>query len=177
MVIVCEGKNDKNKLQSIFKDAFIITTNGSEISKETLNTIKELSYNNEIILCLDPDGPGERIRTKIMNFVPLCHNVYAKKENAISKNKRKVGIEHMSVKDILKIFENYRPTTNKGNISYIDIYKLGLADSRILRNKLCEKINISYCNAKQLLKRLNALGFTIDKVKEYLWLLIELNKF
>ena len=83
----------------------------------------------------------------------------------------------MSVKDILKIFENYRPTTNQGNISYIDIYKLGLADSRILRNKLCEKINISYCNAKQLLKRLNALGFTIDKVKEYLWLLIELNKF
>jgi 5S rRNA maturation endonuclease (ribonuclease M5) len=30
MVIVVEGKNDKNKLESIFKDSFIIITNGSE---------------------------------------------------------------------------------------------------------------------------------------------------
>ena len=46
MVIVVEGKNDKNKLQNIFKDAFILITNGSEINKETLDTIKELSKTN-----------------------------------------------------------------------------------------------------------------------------------
>lgn len=168
MVIVCEGKNDKNKLQNIFKDAFVITTNGSEINKETLNTIKELSLKNEIFLCLDPDGPGEKIRSKIISYVPSCHNVYAKKEKAISKNKKKVGIEHMSTTDILNMFDNFIPTTNTGTITFVDIYKLGLADSRILRKKFCDKINISYCNAKQLLKRLNALGFTVQKVKEFL---------
>ena len=66
MLIVVEGKNDKNKLENIFKDANIIITNGSEISEDTLNTIKKLSENNEIVLCLDPDGPGEKIRKKIM---------------------------------------------------------------------------------------------------------------
>ena len=168
MVIVVEGKNDKNKLQSVFPNAFIVITNGSEINIETLNTIKELSYKNEIILCLDPDGPGERIRKKIMEYVPTCSNVYAKQEKAISKNKKKVGIEHMSIENIMEMFANIHKSINTGNIKFYEIYELGLASSKALRKELCEKLNISYCNAKQLLKRLNALGMTIEKVKEFL---------
>ena len=168
MVIVVEGKNDKNKLENIFKDSFIIITNGSEISAKTLETIKELSKTNEVVLCLDPDGPGERIRKKIMEYVPVCSNVYAKKKDAISKNKRKVGIEHMTKEDILELFRDIHKTTNTGTIEFIDIYKLGLASSRVKREKLCEDLNISYCNAKQLLKRLNAMGVDLERVKELL---------
>lgn len=168
MVIVVEGKNDKNKLQSIFKDAFIIITNGSEISIDTLKTIKELSANNEVVLCLDPDGPGERIRKKVMEYVPDCSNVYAKRQKAISKNKRKVGIEHMTKEDILDMFSTIHKSTNDGTITYYELYELGLAESRVKRACLCEKLNISYCNAKQLLKRLNAMGLNIEKVKEKL---------
>ena len=47
MLIVVEGKNDKNKLENIFKDANIIITNGSEISQDTLNTIKSLKINGK----------------------------------------------------------------------------------------------------------------------------------
>ena len=90
MVIVVEGKNDKNRIESIFKNAFVIITNGSEINKDTINTLKELSKTNEIILCLDPDGPGERIRRKILENIPSCKNVYADKSKAISKNHKKV---------------------------------------------------------------------------------------
>ena len=168
MVIVVEGKNDKNKLESIFKDSFIITTNGSEISDKTLDTIRELSKTNEVVLCLDPDGPGERIRKKIMEYVPTCSNVYAKKQNAISKNKRKVGIEHMSKQDIIDLFKEIHKSTNTGTIEFVDIYKLGLAYSRAKRERLCDKLNISYCNAKQLLKRLNAMGIELERVKELL---------
>ena len=166
MVIVVEGKNDKNKLENIFKEAFIIITNGSEINKDTLNTIKEMSDNNEIILCLDPDGPGERIRKKIMEYVPTCSNVYAIKDKAISKNKRKVGIEHMNKEDIIELFSNVHKSYNNGNIKFNDIFELGLATSKEKRRVLCSKLNISYCNAKQLLKRLNAMGIDIEKVKE-----------
>ena len=158
MVIVVEGKNDKNKLENIFKEAFIITTNGSEINKETLNTIKEMSVNNEVVLCLDPDGPGERIRKKIMEYVPTCSNVYAIKEKAISKNKRKVGIEHMAKEDIVKLFSKVHKSYNNGNIKFNEIYELGLANSKEKRRDLCSKLNISYCNAKQLLKRLNVMS-------------------
>ena len=169
MVIVVEGKNDKNKIESIFKDAFVLITNGSEINKDTINTIKELSKNNEIILCLDPDGPGERIRRKILEEVPSCKNVYAEKSKAISKNQRKVGIEHMSREDILALFENVYESKYESNITYLDLYDLGLMNSKIKREKLCQRLNIGYCNAKQLVKRLNMLGIDINIVKENIY--------
>ncbi len=166
MIIVVEGKNDKNKLNSIYKDANIIITNGSEISSDTINLIKELSKKDEVILCLDPDSPGEKIRKKIMEEVPTCKNVYADKTKSISKNKRKVGIEHMEKEDIIKLFENvYSPGYN-GSITFIELYELGLLDSKVKREKLCKKLNFGYCNAKQLLKRLNMYNISIDKVKE-----------
>ena len=118
MLIVVEGKNDKNKLENIFKDANIIITNGSEISQDTLNTIKSLSENNEVVLCLDPDGPGEKIRKKIIEYVPNAYNVYADKQKAISRNKKKVGIEHMSKKDICELFEHIYVPKYENNITY-----------------------------------------------------------
>ena len=169
MIIVVEGKSDKNRIESIFKNAFVIITNGSEINKDTINTLKELSKTNEIILCLDPDGPGERIRRKILENIPSCKNVYADKSKAISKNHKKVGIEHMKREDILELFENVYKSTYSNNISYIDLYDLGLMDSKIKREALCKKLNIGYCNSKQLLKRLNMLGIDINTVKENIY--------
>ena len=61
-VLVVEGKNDKARILAIFPHLNVITTNGSEISGETLDMIEELSKKYEVILFLDPDYPGERIR-------------------------------------------------------------------------------------------------------------------
>lgn len=166
MIIVVEGKNDRNKLQTIFKDSFIIITNGSEISIDTLNTIKSLSINNDIVLCLDPDGPGEKIRKKIMEYVPTCFNVYAIRSKAISKNHKKVGIEHMRKEDIIELFNNIYKPDYKGVITNSQLFDLGLIGSKIKREKLCNNLNIGYCNGKQLLKRLNMLNIDIEKIKE-----------
>ena len=171
MLIVVEGKNDKNKLENIFKDANIIITNGSEISQDTLNTIKSLSENNEVILCLDPDGPGEKIRKKIMEYVPNAYNVYADKQKAISRNKKKVGIEHMSKKDICQMFEHIYVPKYENNITYEELFDLGLMNNKKLREKLCTNLHIGYCNGKQLYKRLNMLGLDIETIKENIkWL-------
>lgn len=165
MVIVVEGKNDKNKLQSIFKNIDIVITNGSEISNDTIKTIKELSKTNKIVLCLDPDFPGEKIRKKIIEEIPECLNVYAEKQKAISKNKKKVGIEHMSKEDILELFEHIYEPKMDGTITFNELYSLGLMNNKIKRTELCRKLNIGYCNSKQLLKRLNMLGFKIDEIR------------
>ena len=74
----------------------------------------------------------------------------------------------MTKEDILELFRDIHKTTNTGTIEFIDIYKLGLASSRAKREKLCEDLNISYCNAKQILKRLNAMGVDLERVKELL---------
>ena len=78
-VLVVEGKNDKARILAIFPNLEVIITNGSEISDKTLEMIEELSKNNKIILFLDPDFPGERIRNKILERVPKCENVFIKK--------------------------------------------------------------------------------------------------
>ena len=178
MVIVVEGKNDRNKIESIFKDAFIIITNGSEINDNVIDTIKTLANTNEVILCLDPDGPGEKIRKKIMENVPTCKNVYADKSKAISKNHKKVGIEHMTTSEIKKLFSYVYTPTYEGNITFEELYDLGLMESKVLREKLCMNLHIGYCNAKQLLKRLNMLNININVIKENLkWLSMKQEKF
>ena len=48
-VIVVEGKSDYTLLKS-FLDAEIITTNGSEISRETLNLEKFIFQSNKLFI-------------------------------------------------------------------------------------------------------------------------------
>ena len=76
MVIVVEGKNDANKIKTIFPEADIITTNGSEISRQTLESIAKASNNDTVVLCLDPDGPGEKIRRKILEYTDNVCQVF-----------------------------------------------------------------------------------------------------
>ena len=56
-VIVVEGKTDTNHLKKIF-DVDTIETNGSAISKSTLNLIKQVAKTKGVILFLDPDYTG-----------------------------------------------------------------------------------------------------------------------
>lgn len=164
MVIVVEGKNDVNKLKSIYPDCEYIVTNGSAITKETLELIKKSAINNEVVICVDPDSPGEKIRRAIEEYVPEANHVFANKKDAISKNKKKVGIEHMSKDKIEEMFQNVKMTTNNQTVTYEDLYKLGYMTSRVKRQKVCDKLNISYCNGKQFLKRINMFNISLEEL-------------
>lgn len=169
MVIVVEGKNDYSKLKSIFQDADIVITNGSDVTEELLVMLEELSTRQEIILCLDPDYPGMRIRSIISNRIKNVHHVYAEKEKAISKNKRKVGIEHMSREDIIDLFSEIKFQKTGSDISLsdlVDLKLIGGTDSKQRRIKVCQKLKIGYCNSKQLINRLHMFGITFMELKE-----------
>ena len=168
MVVVVEGKHDASLIYSIFPKAYVITTNGSEVNDNVIEEIRALSEKDRVYLCLDPDSPGNKIRNKINDLVPNVYNVYAQKSKAISKNHKKVGIEHMIKSDILDLFENAYEYKDSDEFDYTTIYRLGLADSKINRMELCKKLNLGYCNAKQLVKRLNMHGITLEEVKKLL---------
>ena len=168
MIVVVEGKHDASLINSIFPEAYVLITNGSEVPISVIEEIKNLSTKDRVYLCLDPDGPGNKIRNKILNEVAGVLNVYADKNKAISKNGKKVGIEHMSKDDIVKLFENAHEYKASKTFDYITIYKLGLADSKKKRAELCKQLNLGYCNAKQLVKRLNMHGITLKEVEEKL---------
>jgi len=169
-IIVVEGVHDVSKIKSVYPDANCIITNGREISNETIECIKELSKNNDIIVFTDPDSPGERIRGIISDAVPSCKHAFLRKKDCISNNKKKVGIEHASREAIIEALSNiYSNNSNIETITNQDLFNLGLngnPDSAILRDKISNYLNIGKPNCKTFLKRLNLLGLDKEKVEE-----------
>ena len=125
---------------------------------------------HRIIIFTDPDSPGEKIRSIITNAVPNASQAFLRKKECISNNKKKVGIEHASIEAIKEALgEIYTPTDLKDTISLLDLYELGLngyKDSRVLRDKISDILNIGKPNAKTFLKRLNLLQITKKELKD-----------
>ena len=156
------------KIQSVYRDLKCIITNGSEISNETLELIKEYSKKYEIILFLDPDFPGERIRSKILEIVPNAKNVYIKKELCISNNKKKVGVEHASFSDIKEALDsilNKSAKKNNPDITILDLYNLNIVGNKKLREYISKELNIGNPNNKTLIKRLNSLDISYEDLE------------
>lgn len=163
-IVVVEGKTDTDKLKKIF-DVRTIETNGSAIDDKTISLIKKASINNKIYLFLDPDGPGEKIRNKIIQNVPNTMNVFLTKKD-INKKKKKIGVAEAFDQAIIESFNNAITfdTTNE-SITFDEYASLNLNTVK-KREFLCNKLNISYCNNKTLFKRLNMINITYTDIFE-----------
>lgn len=161
--IVVEGKHDVDKIKSCV-DADVIVTSGTHLSKKTLELCKKLNASHGIIVFTDPDGPGEMIRTKIIEAVGTCkHASLALKQ---SRKNKKVGIEHASCSDIKEALEKVATfDIRKDTLTQEEFFELGLSgrrDSQDRRDILSERLNIPVTNAKRCFKYLNMLGLTKD---------------
>ncbi len=162
-IVVVEGKTDSAKLKKLF-NVNTIETNGLSLNKKTINDIKKLSQENGLILFLDPDGPGEKIRKKLIDIFPNSKNCFINKNDILS-NSKKIGVAEASDESIYKAFDNIVTFNAINNsISWEEYLNLEL-DSKNKRISLCNKLNISYCNNKQLFKRLNMLNMSYDDIK------------
>ena len=168
-VIVVEGKNDTKRLQEFF-DVETIETHGLGLSKETLNFIKEINDKRGVILLLDPDSPGEKIRNKINGAIPGLKNAFIMKEDA--RTSKKVGIEHASkqvLEDALNNLITYTDYQESLSMDeYYDLGLVGLSDSSYKRNILSRYYHLGKCNGKTMYKRLNMLGIKYDDIKKVL---------
>ncbi len=167
-IIVVEGYHDESKIKAVYPNLDVIVTNGSEISKETLNLINSLSNDNEIVIFTDPDYPGERIRKKILEVAPNAKQLFLRKKDCISNNNKKVGIEHASKELIKEALDSILIVNkNENHLSMNDLFDLGLIgsnNSAILREKLADYLNLGKPNGKTILKRLNILGLNKNEV-------------
>ena len=167
-LIVVEGKTDLIFLKS-FLEADIVITNGSEISKNTLDFIKEANKKQGVIILTDPDYPGNRIRSIITEYIGDCKHAYVEKSKAIKG--KKVGIAETKKEDIINALKNvvtYKKE-NSNNISESNLYELGLIgkeDSSIKREKVCNHYHLGWCNAKTFLKRVNMFGLKLEQIKD-----------
>ena len=168
-VIVVEGVNDTKRLKSFF-DCETIETHGLGLKKETVELIKQINNTRGVILFLDPDTPGEKIRNRLNSEIPNLKNAFVLKENA--KTKKKVGIEHADKQTLLEALNNLVTyTDNVDSLSLQEFNELGLSgqlDSVIKRDKLSKHYHLGKCNAKTMLKRLNMLHLTYVQINEVL---------
>lgn len=172
-VVVVEGYHDLAKLKAIYEDIDIYITNGSEISDKTLEELKVLNEKRGLILFLDPDYQGERIRRIINDYVGETKHAFLTKKDCISKNKKKVGIEHAKSDVIIKGLTSFYQSSksNKITITYSDLYAynlIGNPNSKAIRKQLGEELGIGLNNGKTLLKKLNMFNINIEQIKEIL---------
>ena len=168
-VIVVEGKNDTKRLKSFF-DVETIETNGLNLNKKTIELIREINDRRGVILFLDPDTPGEKIRKRLNDEISGLKNAFVIKKEA--RTSKKVGVEHAS-KEVLEEALNNLVTYGefKDSLSKEEFYELGLAgesDSASRRTKVATHFHLGECNGKTLFKRINMLGIGYKDIKEIL---------
>ncbi len=168
-VIVVEGKHDSAKLKKYF-DVETFETSGSHMNKQMIKQISHLNKQHGIILFLDPDHVGEKIRSYINDKIPNLKNAFINKEKA--KTIKKVGIEHAEYED-LKIALEHLITYEKGQetITYAQLYELGLVgqnDSCFKRKIVAKQFHLGDVNGKSLYQRLNKLKVTKNEVEKVL---------
>ncbi len=170
-VIVVEGTTDQALIAS-FCQCEIVTTNGSEVSRETIDYLKKIRKTKDIVVLTDPDSPGKRIRDILDQEIPGLLHAYIPKEKAIKK--KKVGVAESDKETILEALSHLIPSStsqNKGNLTMNDLFECGLtgrSDSSANRESLMKRLHLGHGNAKTLLKRLNALGYDRKKLEEAL---------
>ena len=167
-LIVVEGKNDEFKLKQVI-DADIICTQGLSMPENVLADIVTISKYKDVIICTDPDSPGNKIRQRINELVPNAKHVYFLTEDA--KGNNKVGIEHASKEKIIEAFEHIVDSRNDEiTLSWNEFISLGLigVGSSKKREHLAKQLHLGIANAKTFYHRLNMVKATHDELERIL---------
>jgi|GEM_PF-482304 len=178
-LFIFEGIHDEQMAKNAVINIKTLSVNGSAINQETLDLISELSKTYFIILCLDPDHAGNRIRRLISKRLNnKCAHIFLKQENSFSKNKKKIGFEHLNKQAFLNAIDTLSITNTTlyepFDYSYFSIAQLymlklsGHYNSNILRNKVLTHLDIGLQNttAKSFAKLLHLLGYDYKKIEE-----------
>lgn len=170
-VVVVEGRNDASRLKQIYPDIKIITTNGSAIKEDSVQLLKELDDTYDIILFLDPDHAGERIRRLLSKQLKHIYHAFIDRDVAYSKNMKKIGIEHASEDDIKNALGDiqavHQESTSDITYSFLHDMKLtGNKDSKKLRDIVSKKLRLGHVNGKTLYQRLKMFEISQNRVIE-----------
>ena len=164
-LIVVEGRHDTANIRKYF-DCDTRETNGTRISKELLADLRQIAKTRHLIIFTDPDSSGQQIRNRIAEAIPDCRHAYLP---AIAcRKKERVGIEYASETELKKALANLISYENKqGELTMSDLLDWGLCGEEAAkkREKLAKAYHLGDCNAKALLKRLNALNVSRDEIE------------
>lgn len=174
-IIVVEGKSDTLAISHAL-EADTIETNGSRVSRKTIETIRNAQARRGVIVLTDPDYPGERIRKIISREVPGCKHAFITRKQGYGGAGASLGIEHAlpeAIREALsRVYTEFEAPEEQ--ISLQELRACGLLggpDSRQLRQRLGDILKIGYSNGKQLYKRLKMFQITPGELEDALRLI------
>ena len=148
-ILVVEGKEDASYLSNYIASE-IVVVNGFELSKKTISYLK----NKSVILLLDPDESGKKIRKALNEQLLRVTNI----EIDIKKCNKglKTGVAECQIDEILDKLHSHviDGVKTESDINISDLYNLCLISNKELRNNVCEKLDLGCCNGKVFYKRL-----------------------
>ncbi len=166
-IIVVEGRDDITAVKAAV-DAEVLQVNGFAV-KKNIEKIRTAYEKNGIIVLTDPDNAGLRIRRFIQENFPKAKHAYINRSEGTKDGD--IGVENASPEAILKALEKARFEIydNKEIFTFDLLMKynlVGYSNSKILREKLGEKLGLGYSNGKQLLSKLNRYLITMEEFLE-----------
>lgn len=172
-VIVVEGRDDISAVKAAV-DAEVVAVHGFSVNKySNLDKLEKAYENMGLIVLTDPDYAGEQIRRAICKRYPNSKNAYISKDEGFKEGD--IGVENASPESIIRALENVKSEIldkKKEEIftfdDLVDTCLVGHENSKMLREKLGKKLSIGYCNAKQLLSKLNRYDVTREEFFEAL---------
>ncbi len=150
---VVEGMTDEEKLKRI-GCLFVIKTGGRYIRPEIIDFLKLIHQERELVLVLDPDGPGRDIKAHIERQVGPC--LHADADINEAKAKGKVGIAQMQIEPLKKLLRSFIThdlyVDENLTLEEDDLFDLGLSGpgSKEKRMRLVNKYHIPYTSSKSV---------------------------
>lgn len=168
-IFVVEGKNDVIRLKQVFPTIMIVSVNGSAINDDIVQMLISKKDEYEIVVCTDPDYPGLRIRSELEEKIGKISHVFLDRHKSYSKNKKKIGLEHLSNYEIRKAFsqiiKSVDESTSDVDLDFLYEHKLvGNQDSKKIREDLSLKMNLGYVNGKTLLNRIRSFNIMKEDI-------------
>lgn len=168
-VIVVEGNTDKS-LISTFVSGEIVITNGTYVSRETIKYVRRLSLTRKILLIVDPDGPGRKIKQIFSDNDIDFISVNLDKKQCIGNNK--VGVAQANInylrQTILPLLDLDIPTQSDVTLSTLIDLGFNSNKKKDILQVLKEKYDIYSHSTSQTLNQIKQLNITEKELRETL---------
>ena len=173
--VIVEGKYDKIKLSGIL-DTVIVETDGFAIfkDKEKQRLIRYLAEKRGIIIMIDSDSAGFKIRSFLKGIIDndnivnvYIPDIYGKEKRKTEMSKEgKLGVEGMNVQIITEALEKAGVICSENNnaesreITHTDFFEDGISggeNSSLIRKALAKELNLpEMISSSSLLKIINS---------------------
>lgn len=166
-IFVVEGKSDQALLSSFYR-AYIVQTDGYNVSRETIANLKALEKLHKIVIITDQDKAGVYIKDMLIQHLTNYHVITLPfiKE----KNSKKIGLAETKRSIIKEAIAPYLvpPFASSSNLTWeitLDHYERANNKDKWMKN-VCETFSLCFGSLKKIYAQLLLLNINSEDLEK-----------